>query len=150
MRSQIRQAAPIFITACAFCCLLGCGKEKLDRGTISGQVSFEGKPLEVGEIVFIPRDGTKGPSAKGPIAAGRYSLDADGPVVGKHRVEIYAFRATGKKIPDMSAKARTNPESIEEKLMYIPALYNDESTLTQDIQPGPNSRDFDLKGPARR
>lgn len=41
----------------------GCGKSGVERHNLSGQVTFRGKPLPAGLIVFEPdsRDGNEGP-----------------------------------------------------------------------------------------
>jgi hypothetical protein len=59
---------------------------------------------------------------------------------GKHRVEIFWFRKTGKQV--MTGEGGTPKD---EKAQVIPTKYNSESELTVDVKPGRNTFDFDLK-----
>jgi len=51
--------------------LPGCSKS--DGVTVSGTVTFDGRPVEEGYITLSPADG-KGPSAGGPIKQGKFSI----------------------------------------------------------------------------
>lgn len=115
----------------------GCGEgDSLNRGAISGRVTLDGQPLETGSISFWPTDGTQGPMATGPIAAGQYSLESKvGPVVGKHSVKIEAIRDTGKK--------NDGGSPITEQI--VPPQYNAQTTLKVEIKQGENTQDFELK-----
>ena len=82
------------------CCLLllgaGCGTSK--RGAVTGKVTLNGEPLQVGQLSFVPVDPSLGPSAGATIINGEYKIDAaKGPLAGEYRVQINAFRKTGKK-----------------------------------------------------
>ncbi|MCC6492722.1 MAG: hypothetical protein IT424_06855 [Pirellulales bacterium] len=129
--------------------LLGCGEQPVDRATVRGRVSFRGEPIQDGTILFSPVGGGEsqaaGPSS-GKIIGGAYQLDGDnGPVVGSHRVEIQAYRKTGRKIPDMLGDvSKANRALVEEVVPMLPAEFNVESTLTADVAPGENTKDFNL------
>jgi len=126
--------------------IAGCtGSGGPERAVVSGAVSFNGEPVEEGTISFVPTGTTQGPSTGSPITAGEYSIAADkGPVLGTHRVEIRAYRKTGRKLPPKPP----NPSETEETVPYIPAQYNSESTLTVEIEPGKNEgTNFELKVP---
>ena len=127
--------------AIALC--LGCGKgDGLNRSSVEGKVSLDGTPVEQGSITFVPTSGTKGPTAGGSIAKGRYSVPAaKGPVVGRYRVEIHAPRNTGKKIQAPMAPAGTMTDEIADAM---PAQYNTKSTLEKEVKAGRNEIDFDL------
>jgi hypothetical protein len=51
--------------------LCGCGNS---TGSVSGQVSYEGKQVEKGYITFLPADG-KGQSVGGEVSGGRYTVN---------------------------------------------------------------------------
>ena len=62
--------------------LAGCGKDEA-RVAVSGNVTFNGQPLERGSIVFKPNEHSSGPQAATTIADGEYYLDStNGPGVG--------------------------------------------------------------------
>lgn len=99
--------------------------------SISGNVSFDGAPVEEGEIIFRPED-SKEPVVATKIVNGQYSAVCP---PGRRTVEIRALRATDK--PDGVGGFLTEP--------YIPAKYNDQTTLEANVDlSGPATFDFDL------
>lgn len=70
----------------------------LDRLHVKGTFKVNGAPLKSGRISFLPTAGTSGPATGTVIENGPFELPlAQGPVQGKHRIEIVAVRLTGKK-----------------------------------------------------
>jgi hypothetical protein len=119
----------------------GCSRAANTRAAVSGTVRIDGDLLKEGAIAFFPIEGTKGPSSGGTIVAGKYDIPRDkGPTVGKNRVEIRAFRPSGKKVPDIWKPG----EQMDEMVMALGPEYNDHSTLVKDIVQGQNQADFDL------
>jgi len=104
-------------------------------------VTLDGVAIEQGSITFRPTGGTQGPASGVAIANGQYRLSAaDGPVVGHNRIEIYAPRKTGRKVP---APMGNPGEMSEEVVEMIPSRYNTQSTLNRDVAPGKNTLDFE-------
>lgn len=72
--------------------LLGCGDGRPQRVPVSGQVLIDGQPLKFGYVRFVPT-GSR-PSTAKLDDSGRFVLacfeEADGAVVGRHRVEVDA------------------------------------------------------------
>jgi len=126
---------------------VGCGKgDGLNRASVEGKVTLDGTAVEQGSIAFLPTGDTKGPTAGGTIEKGRYSIPAaQGPAVGRYRVEIHAPRKTGKKIQAPMAPAGTMADEVVDA---APAQYNSKSTLEKEVKSGRNEFDFDLKGGA--
>lgn len=91
---------PLFVVAAA-----GCGADEgPQRASVSGAIFVAGRPLESGTVRFVPIDGTEGPMATGPIIGGYYDLnEQNGPVAGKHRVEIEATDFLGFDLGDETA-----------------------------------------------
>jgi hypothetical protein len=109
-------------------------------GTVSGVVTFNGKPLPKALVMFIPAQA--GQSSVGYTDdAGLYQLayaanaSKPGAVIGAHRVEI---RTGGEKL---DAEGKVISESPE----ILPAKYNLNSTLTANVVAGANTINFDLK-----
>ena len=72
---------------------LGCGGgSDLPLAEVRGVVTYKGKPLEKGDVVFAPQEGTPGPQATGEIASdGSYRLmtnDDYGAAIGTHKVTV--------------------------------------------------------------
>lgn len=64
--------------------LSGCSRSGPARYNLSGTVKFDGKPLPVGFIYFIPDEskGNKGPGSGAEIKNGSYSTPSGGGVIG--------------------------------------------------------------------
>ncbi|GAA4434562.1 hypothetical protein [Bremerella cremea] len=73
----------------------GCTAEESDRFVITGNATYDGKPIPAGELVFTPDTsrGNKGPQGKAKIVDGKFTTRGDGRGVvgGPHRVELRAF-----------------------------------------------------------
>ena len=102
-----------------FCLLTaGCQKSNLDKVVVEGAVTFDGIPVENGEIRFYPAEGTLGPVSGAPIVDGQFVAKAKGGVpVGTHQVQIRGFRPVSKSsvgkpneslIPGESSVLRSN------------------------------------------
>jgi len=129
----------------------GCGGDSVEKTSVSGKVTFNGEPVELGQITFTPSSDSGSNSrgaASGEIKAGAYSIPAsEGPMVGKHSVSITASRKTGKQIPAvMPAPEGTMIDVTEE---YIPYNYNFETTLTAELTSSENTKDFALEGESK-
>ena len=119
--------------------LCGCG-EKATGQAVSGSVTLDGQPLEEGQILFTPLQ--EGPSANAEIKGGRYQLPkARGPGPGKYRVEIRAYKDTGK-----TERAEVAGSTEVVVIPIIPARYNQNSELEAEIVEGvENTFDFALQ-----
>lgn len=120
--------------------LAGCGEAPPTRATITGLVTYQGKPVEQGDIVFQPTDKAWSKFyAQGKIINGKYEFVERGPVVGTNRVEVHGYKRTGKKRLDVAGKNLSEKvEVMEEVVPYIPPEFNEASTLTTEISPGEN------------
>jgi hypothetical protein len=120
-----------FVTTGVVALFLGCGSPS-DRVEVNGTVRWQGEPLPSGHIAFfLPQ---QIPAGAGKITDGTFNVQCK---PGMVRVEILAIRETGK-------IERSEGEPAKEQ--YIPAHYNQRSTLTAEIAPpGPVTLLFDLK-----
>ena len=128
-----RNGLPSAILLALVCLLPGCGKAGPETYSVTGTVTWRGKPVPTGNVMFVPDNG---PPAVGLIAAdGTYRLRA---VAGKHRVGVTAIPKipSGVELTTYMAKP------------LVPARFNrpDESGIVVEVQPGDdNSLDLDLK-----
>jgi hypothetical protein len=116
----------------------GCGGR---RASVQGSVKFEDRPVDGGRIFFLPEGDPAGrPTVQTIIKKGRYVLSAaEGPELGRHRVEIVWHRSPSKAAP-------ANPGLVTDDMkQIIPAVYNAQTTLFVDVQRGANTFDFALK-----
>ena len=115
----------------------GCQGDDVERTTVSGSVTLDGKPLPRGLIRFIP---TSGPAWSARIEDGQYSTEGTkGVPVGDLQVRIEAQR-----IP-LWYNGGTAPEGEETPLeQYLPKKYNLQSELKMTIEPGSGAIDKDF------
>lgn len=140
-RTHLRLAGIWFATVFALTFCAGCGS---GRSPVSGEVTFDGKPVQEGTITLEPADG-QGQTTGGKIADGKYYLAGDAaPLPGKKTVRIFAVRKTGRRIP---AGPPSPPDTMVEEIeRYIPSAYNIQSILTCEItDQGAKQLDFPLK-----
>jgi hypothetical protein len=106
-------------------------------GTVNGEVTFAGQPIQEGRITFVPVDG-QGPTAGAPIVDGKFS--ATGVPVTKMKVQINGNKKTGKK-----NRAFPNSPEIDEVVELLPSRFHAESDLVLDVKKGPQDVRYDLK-----
>lgn len=110
----------------------GCGGSEEKRFTVTGNVSYAGKPVETGSISFVPADPALSPDGA-PIENGAYTCAVR---PGKMKVQI-----TGSKRVKPKKGDDPNLELYED---YIPAKFNLESALEVEVSTN-MTKDFDLK-----
>jgi hypothetical protein len=123
----------------------GCGFSSKDV-RLQGEVSFDGRPVEKGQIDFLPVDGTAGGAANASIAGGQYEFPPETGLLstGAYAVRIIGLRKTGRKEPNRAQHGAGPPIEVEEN--FIPPIYNSDSTLRVRIAdlPDKNKVDFHL------
>lgn len=143
-----RQMLWMGVAATAGVLLAGCGGSDLQLAPVKGKVTYKGKPLEFGTVIFIPE---KGPAATGQIQPdGTFVLETGtqggrmrkGAVVGKHKVEIRCLdtQRPGYKPPEGQEMPAGKP--------LIPTKYSQAETsgLTAEVTAdGPNEFTFNLE-----
>jgi hypothetical protein len=124
------------------CLVLGCSKKTgMPTAPVVGKVTYRGKPVPTGTVMFTPDEG---PAATGNIAPdGTYRLttyrEGDGAVIGRHKVTITALQDMGNLLPEQ--RSPTPPPLVPVK--YLSA---ETSGLTAEVKPDvTNTIDFHLK-----
>jgi hypothetical protein len=128
------------VTVLCLACLLGCDGRTRQRMALEGTVTFDKKPLAEGNIRLLSAAGADAMIVGGAITAGRFEIPAnEGAWPGKYRVEIRAFRETGKRAQERSMR------EVDESVQFLPDRYNSQSKLTAEVTAsGPNHFDFTL------
>ena len=124
----------------------GCDHDGLERVVVSGTVTYQGKPLEEGQIRFQPTANTKAPTSGAFIRKGTYRVDSQGGVpIGTYKVRIEASRVGTERVSSSSEEA-LSVESTPPREQYIPAKYNRATQLEITIEPGSKAvtRNFEL------
>lgn len=124
--------------------LPGCGDTDYELAPVSGKVTLDGKPLAEAKVSFQPESQSgqpnPGPGSYGTTDAdGRYTLrtiepDADGAVVGQHKV-----RLTGKMPPQDPAD-----DTAQVFKEIIPPQWRDGSQTFEVLPEGTDKADFVL------
>ncbi len=134
------------VTACGLLILLAAGCGSTDGNIpITGEVTFQGRPIAEGEIVFTPAAGTATGSAlsgsaaasvAGKITGGKYTCRVS---EGRSQVRITAYREVPGKVD------RSNPgEEAPVVEMYIPPEYNANTKLEVTVDDSTDQHDFKL------
>ncbi|MBN1395249.1 MAG: hypothetical protein JW959_09515 [Pirellulales bacterium] len=132
--------------------LNGCGESRPNTASVSGKVTYQGKPVTTGRITFYPVDGSR-PAMAAINEDGTYTLTTfdkgDGAMLGKHKVTIKSTRTVGGTPIDEFAE--TPPDAVPAeppKLEWlVPEKYarRDTTPLTAEITEGKNVKNFDLE-----
>ncbi|NLF08182.1 MAG: hypothetical protein GX594_09415 [Pirellulaceae bacterium] len=144
MKTHYLRIPSMLILAAGLVLSSGCGSSLPKTAPVGGRVTYNGKPVVSGTIVFQPAQGRP---AMGDIQPdGTYKLttfeSGDGALLGKHRVTIEARNAS--KPPPMEGPDASNaPPKVE---WLVPKKYSnaDSSNLTAEVKSGQNNIDFDL------
>lgn len=121
---------------------IGCSRKGgLETAPVKGKITYKGKALPSGSIMFVPAEG---PAAMGEInSEGQYELttyaSGDGAVIGNHKVTITALQDMKDALPEQ--RSPTPPP-------IIPAKYLSDTTsgLTAEVKAKTtNEVNFDLK-----
>lgn len=105
----------------------GCTSRPTTVG-LEGDVTFDGRAIESGNLELSPTDGTPGASAGATIANGHYAIPSRYGVLpnGVYLVRVTAMRKTGRTEPNRSLEGGPPMPVLEN---YIPPIYNSGSTL---------------------
>lgn len=125
--------------------LAGCGSSKYSgdkRYPLEGEVTFEGEPIDLGSIAFIPSgEKGKGRTSGGVITDGKYAVpEEQGASAGTYRVEVHWLKRTGKKLRDAESG-----EMYDERREAIPKSLDQSADLTVEVPLPGNRHDFKLK-----
>jgi hypothetical protein len=119
----------------------GCGEAAPSTYPVTGKVSYQGKPLPLGVVMFISKTGPAAAANIGPD--GTYRLDA---VPGKHRVSVVAMpKQQGR--PDPNVEGGIDTTGFPAPKSLIPEKYNEYSTsgIEVEVKPdGENQIDIEL------
>src|SRR5438874_923554 len=85
----------------AWLLLTGCSDNRIKTAPVEGAVTYKGKAVPQGSIMFQPQDG---PAATANIKNGRYTLktyrDGDGAVLGSHKVTVISLEDQSERLPE--------------------------------------------------
>jgi hypothetical protein len=141
---------PAFLLSVAACGPAGGRRPEL--GKVSGKVTYKGKPIAKGEVIFTPskdKGGASGQVATGTIESdGSYSLTTfdtgDGAILGQHVVTVIVpsqdLRELNKPRPDGSIPYILPKGGVPEKYSNV-----DTSPFRYTVDPGQNTINLELK-----
>ena len=121
---QVRRRLQAMLALPALLVMTSCGADDGlgKRYPVSGTVTYNGSPLEKGEISFIPEDVKSNIGASGRITNGSYTVstggNSDGAQAGKYKVTI-----TAKEDFLAKAKADFQKEAKQPVSDYIPPQF---------------------------
>lgn len=128
------------LTASLLVLTSGCGKSGIERVHVSGKATYDGQPIEIGQIRFVPISPSTGPITIDRIENGAYETATTGGVtVGAHRVELRMYDSHEYE----TAPRVAGSPSVKQ---LLPDKYNRKSELTLEVKSGDGSitHDFEL------
>jgi len=143
MFRNVRRCTLLFAAVLLTFGLVGCGEANVPKGKVTGTVSFNGKPVKDGYIVFHPTDG-KGSDSGGPIVDGAYTLSAV--PVGQKTVTISSGEPPAKQDRPISSEEASKLKTPDPKKTaeHIPGDAKGNNTKVE-VKTGDQSFDFALK-----
>lgn len=144
---------------CSLTCLaiVGCGDSGPELGRVTGTVTMDGQPLANALVTFVPEAG--GRSSTGTTdSSGNYTLiyaDKKGALIGRHKVSVTTIQTVDDEV-DMSEIPSDDPRYAElmakgedayneaQVTEPIPAKYNTNSELAEEVSSGSNTINLDL------
>lgn len=115
--------------------LMGCSDAREGMGTVTGTITLDGSPLPDAAVEFTSEQGGRASYGR-TDSDGYYELmatrTAKGAAVGAHKVRI-----TTEDVIDDNGEERVVPETV-------PAKYNTQTELTENVGAGSNTINFEL------
>jgi len=160
MRRRLHNLAVASATTIGLLIVTGCGDDTglAKRYPVQGTVTYQGKPVENGQITFTPTksDDSSRP-AGGTILEGKYTLTTanpdDGALPGEYLVSVASKQVDDAKVKETinkqggGARQHEVAKAQSKAKNLIPAKYAlpDTSGLTASVKAQSNTIDFDLK-----
>ena len=100
-RAELRIRYSVSCLALFILLLVGCSprSDRLPTAPVSGLVTLDGRPLEMGSVTFVPQDGSGRPATGNIQSDGSYRLgtydDDDGALLGLHKVSVVCQEPRG-------------------------------------------------------
>jgi hypothetical protein len=128
----------------------GCGSDHPPVYSVTGKVTYQGKPVEGAEIVFVPQGEKQTTSAHGTTdAAGKYAVktffsaeqEVKGAQPGQYKVVITKIEVNAGIVDPYVQGGAQIPKHL------TPKVYSDAKTtpLTASVETKSNTHDFDLQ-----
>jgi hypothetical protein len=138
--------------------LAGCGETHYEHARVHGTVTYDGKPMTKGSVLFVPvqtpPDGTLLPASGEIQPDGTYELlsaGEPGAVLGEHKVVIIAFEGGQKEtetdlIKGPAPATPTSKKASSRLKALVPAKYTKPETtpLTRKVEPGENAINIEV------
>jgi hypothetical protein len=136
----------------------GCdSKPHYEHAKVHGKVTYQGKPVPLGSVLFIPveppKDGSMQPASGTINPDGTYELKSEadaGAILGEHKVVVFAVDGgQPAEAPGTSKAAESGPAPVAKSVRFktlIPQKYADPATtpLTRKVVAGDNTIDIEL------
>lgn len=155
--SDLKRTLPLWLLLVPLCVIPGCGKAGPPIAATSGVITYQGKPVDDAQIVFMSEEKYEGrtwPASARTDKAGKYVLDTpgvgQGALLGKHTVTITKLGPSPGPMPGSPAVGNeTNPQFqayMKPGPSLIPKKYSTpvNSGLEAMVMSGSNTFDFEL------
>jgi hypothetical protein len=138
--TSVRTLSRILCLCAVIVGVFGCADRKPKRYAVSGEVKWQGKPLDQGGITFLGEDLALG-SGWAAIKDGKYSIPGkEGLLVGRYKVSVSSADPRNK-APDPDSPPGYLPLPKDR----IQPKYNTQTTLSAEVKAeGANTFNFEV------
>jgi hypothetical protein len=138
--TDLRRLSRLFRVCIVIVGVFGCADGKPKRYSVSGDIKWQGKPLDQGGITFLGEDLALG-TGWASIKDGKYSIPAkEGLLAGRYKVMV-ASADPRNKAPDPDSPPGYLPVPKDR----IQPKYNTQTTLTAEVKAeGQNTFNFEV------
>ncbi|MGI9455106.1 MAG: hypothetical protein ACR2NU_01005 [Aeoliella sp.] len=120
------------LTTLLVAALGGCGGTGEETVRVVGKVTYDGVPVNSGDIRFVPERGSDNRTVGSQIEEGEYVLQGKLALrPGDYQVEVVGYRNR-----DGSATPIDRGDAEADYERFLPAKYNDASQLSFTLKPG--------------
>ena len=120
----------------------GCGKTRRDRGIVTGKVTYKGKTLQFGTVIFEPETGQYATGLIQPDGTFQMKTrgEGEGVPVGKSKVRFVCFAGQDPSVKPDAPSRPVHGETVVMGKSLIPQKYlsSETSGITVDVKPGNN------------
>ena len=133
--------------------MLAGGCSGRSKASLEGMVTLGGQPLPGGAVRLFPAEGTPGEGAAAAVNDGRYVFPSSaGLFAGQYRVSVMGWKterpAQGDRRHRVPSGIHGDPPEVIDPASgshsLVPSQFNEQTTLTIVLRPGPNQKDWEL------
>ena len=121
--------------------LCGCGASGPEKVDIAGTLTYQGKPVNDGAVMFLPAEGSSVPIHPVQVVGGKFEASGEnGLIVGKYRVQFHSYEKVfggdneGDSVPGMELNKELLPEKYHQRSTEVFEAKSGSDPVTLDYK----------------